>query len=1210
MGEIFRRPQPRKGLSWTGERFTTIARGEVEIEHLHRYFVAREMCRGLDVLDVASGEGYGSALLAQSAKSVVGVELSQETVDHAKREYTADNLRYVQGDARRIPAPDHCVDAVVSFETLEHFYEHEAFFKEVRRVLRPNGFLLVSTPDLNVYSISNTEPNPYHVHELTHQEFDAVLRSHFPSVAICGQRMLAGSVLAQPDSVMQELLTFERRGDDHYEMGRGVVRAKYLLGVATLGEQLPAIPASVFVEATAVEQMLAAVGQVVALQQDGKEVRAELERAGGYARSLEAALNDKDQALDDRDQALQNVQQQAQALLNELQRAEGYAHTLAAGLKEKQKALEEVRALSATVQQSQNATNAELTRLSAELAEARNQLAHAAAGLNDTSARLDDTSVRLHGVLASTSWRVTAPLRDLSASFPRVRAFASRQLAAHPRLRTVARRGIKAIWWTATGQLGKKLAARRARKGSAAAQPAEAAPAPAPAPAQTTAPAELLCVLPVAQAAVALAEEATPLTPKQLAMQEAQRELECFLDAGERLALRSERLPLISVLVVTWNAAYFTLKCLRALAAEMKLADTPPFEVIVFDNASTDRTAELLARADGVRVINSASNIGFLRGCNEAAPQARGQALLLLNSDAFVRAGTLRAAWERLRSAPDVGAVGARLVHTTGLLQEAGALVWADASTQGYCRGMAAETDEVMFARDVDYCSGAFLMTKLSDWHGLGGFDERYAPAYYEEVDYCLRLRERGLRVVYEPGACVDHFEFGSESKRGDAIEQSIRNQKKLRERHARFLRTSCLPPSAPNVLFARTASKPRMGRLLVVDNEVPFESLGSGYPRCRAMINAASQAGWAVTFFSLHNPNTDWARVRAEFNPDVEFIVDRTVMRLPEFLQERHGYYDAAIVSRPDNMRLVSKVLEVSPHLLRGTRIVYDAEALFATRAALEATWAGRATQPSATQEAINEEVSLALDADAVICVNELEAAQFRNRLKVPVSVLSHAVKDVGAMVPFERRRGFLFVGRLLEPSAPNWVGLAWFIKEVWPQIRARIKDATLDIVGHVRQDRAELMAPGVRILGAVEDLSSVFASARVFVAPIHFAAGIPIKILDASAAGLPVVATPLMAEQLDWSVPLEIRTAALADSFAENAVELHEQAAMWGAQSAAARARVARDHSAQAFASSLSLILGSDAPPAAVSAPPAVLALPAAIKKLSSVRPKVAHA
>jgi glycosyltransferase involved in cell wall biosynthesis len=148
------------------------------------------------------------------------------------------------------------------------------------------------------------------------------------------------------------------------------------------------------------------------------------------------------------------------------------------------------------------------------------------------------------------------------------------------------------------------------------------------------------------------------------------------------------------------------------------------------------------------------------------------------------------------------------------------------------------------------------------------------------------------------------------------------------------------------------------------------------------------------------------------------------------------------------------------------------------------------------------------------------------------------------------------------------------------------------------------------VRILGAVEDLSSVFASARVFVAPIHFAAGIPIKILDASAAGLPVVATPLMAEQLDWSVPLEIRTAALADSFAENAVELHEQAAMWGAQSAAARARVARDHSAQAFASSLSLILGSDAPPAAVSAPPAVLALPAAIKKLSSVRPKVAHA
>ncbi|MGJ7582960.1 glycosyltransferase family 2 protein, partial [Variovorax sp. RHLX14] len=248
---------------------------------------------------------------------------------------------------------------------------------------------------------------------------------------------------------------------------------------------------------------------------------------------------------------------------------------------------------------------------------------------------------------------------------------------------------------------------------------------------------------------------------------------------------------MVSVLVITWNAAYFTLKCLRALAAEMKLSGTPPFEVIVFDNASTDRTAELLARVDGVKVISSTSNIGFLRGCNSGALHAKGQALLLLNSDAFVRPGSLRAAWERLQSAPDIGAVGARLVDTVGLLQEAGAMIWADASTQGYCRGMALETEEAMFARDVGYCSGAFLMTRLSDWHALGGFDRRYAPAYYEEVDYCLRLRERGLRVVYEPWACVDHFEFGSEGKHGDAIEQSIRNQKKLRERHARFLRTS-----------------------------------------------------------------------------------------------------------------------------------------------------------------------------------------------------------------------------------------------------------------------------------------------------------------------------------------------------------------------------------------------------------------------------------
>ncbi len=142
MGEIFERIKPAKDLDWTGERFTTATSGQIEIEHLHRYFLARELCRGLDVLDVASGEGYGSALLAQTAASVIGVDLSKKAVDHAANSYNLANLSFKVGDARELPIEDGSLDVVVSFETLEHFFEHNQFLAEVKRVLRPQGRLI------------------------------------------------------------------------------------------------------------------------------------------------------------------------------------------------------------------------------------------------------------------------------------------------------------------------------------------------------------------------------------------------------------------------------------------------------------------------------------------------------------------------------------------------------------------------------------------------------------------------------------------------------------------------------------------------------------------------------------------------------------------------------------------------------------------------------------------------------------------------------------------------------------------------------------------------------------------------------------------------------------------------------------------------------------------------------------------------------------
>lgn len=253
MGEIFPLATPASALPYTGERLTSAEGGQGEIEHLHRYFLARHHARGKDVLDVASGEGYGAALLAQVARRVIGVEIDAAAVTHAARAYPRENLRFLRGDACAIPLATASVDLVTSFETIEHFYDHETFLAEIKRVLRPGGMLILSTPDRDITSPANTPPNPYHVHELTRDELRALVTRHFRHMAAFAQRPLLGTALfadgpmpGGPAARGALPLTFEQRGPDRIEASAGLARATYLLVVAA-DSDLPELADSLFI---------------------------------------------------------------------------------------------------------------------------------------------------------------------------------------------------------------------------------------------------------------------------------------------------------------------------------------------------------------------------------------------------------------------------------------------------------------------------------------------------------------------------------------------------------------------------------------------------------------------------------------------------------------------------------------------------------------------------------------------------------------------------------------------------------------------------------------------------------------------------------------------------------------------------------------------------------------------------------------------------
>lgn len=190
-------PQP---LAFTGERYHPDQPREMAYEHWHRYAFARELAGGRRVLDIACGEGYGAALLAGEAASVLGIDACAAAVAHARHRYAAPKLEFRQGDATKLDElATACFDLVVSFETLEHLADHDALLAGLARVLKPEGLLLVSTPDRRNYSDQRDYRNPHHVRELYRHEFEALLGRHFPVWRLYGQRVLSQSLLWRMD---------------------------------------------------------------------------------------------------------------------------------------------------------------------------------------------------------------------------------------------------------------------------------------------------------------------------------------------------------------------------------------------------------------------------------------------------------------------------------------------------------------------------------------------------------------------------------------------------------------------------------------------------------------------------------------------------------------------------------------------------------------------------------------------------------------------------------------------------------------------------------------------------------------------------------------------------------------------------------------------------------------------------------------------------
>ena len=662
-----------------------------------------------------------------------------------------------------------------------------------------------------------------------------------------------------------------------------------------------------------------------------------------------------------------------------------------------------------------------------------------------------------------------------------------------------------------------------------------------------------------------LNEAAAVDTFKLLLTRQFKEVLTNFFATGDKLTLHTSANPLLSIILPLHNHAELTLQCLRSIQANTQEAS----EVIVVDDASSDDTVRLLEHIRGAVIIRNEENLGYLRSCNLAAGQAKGEYILFLNSDVQLLPGSIDSALRTIRQSNSIGAVGAKIVLLDGTLQEAGSIIWDDGSCMGYGRGDSPTAPPYMFSRDVDFCSGAFLLTPRPLFEQVGGLDERFAPAYYEDSDYCLTLQDRGKRVVYDPNAIVLHYEMASHTQ-DKAVELQEHNRRLMVDKHQNDLRLR-YQPSLTNVLLARIAphSARNRKRVLYIDDQVPYRSLGSGFPRSMEILVSLVEAGHQVCFYPASVPSGDWESVYQSVPNTVEVAFGYGPQGMARFFADRQNYFHAIVISRPHNAKVFRTVLEGHPDWFTNTRIVYDAEAIFALRDAEQRRLRGEVLPAQELQTAIREETSLAFCASAITCVTEEERKHFMAVGHKEVYVLGHAVEPKPTQRSFDERGGILFVGAIYADDSPNADAVYWFISSILPLIRQQLgTNVTLTVAGTNDSPKVrQLDGVGVCFTGRLPDLTALYDNARIFVAPTRFAAGLPMKIHEAAAYGVPVVCTPLLARQLGWQDKVDVAVGDSPEAFAEQCIQLYQDRTLWQTLRANALKRVEKECSTMAF-------------------------------------------
>jgi len=598
--------------------------------------------------------------------------------------------------------------------------------------------------------------------------------------------------------------------------------------------------------------------------------------------------------------------------------------------------------------------------------------------------------------------------------------------------------------------------------------------------------------------------------------------------------------PEVSVVIPAFDQYRFTYLCLAALRRH---ASDHPFEVIVVDDCSTDESRWALARFDGLRVVRNPANLGFVRSCNAGAAVARGDILVFLNNDTQVQDGWLDALMAPFAADPGAGVVGSRLLYPNGRLQEAGAIVFADASCWNYGHLDDPGRPGFSYLREPDYVSGASLAIRRSLFEALGGFDPLFAPAYYEDADLAFRVRAAGYRVYYQPASRVVHFEGVSAGTDETAATGMKRYQAINRGKFLARWRATLASHGARGEDLERQKERMIRRRALVVDLYMLTPDRESGSLRMVNLFAILRELGFKVTFAAanLEAPEPYVSQLQGQ---GVECLYRPFVRSLAKHLAAQGALYDLVILSRAD---AAARVMPAARRHCRNAKVVFDTVDLHYLREERLAALAGDEATRRVAARRKDQELDLVRTADATLVVSEVERRLLAAEVpQAEIHLVSNVHRIYGSAAPFGARRDILFIGAFAHP--PNRDAVLWLARAILPLVQAARADLCCHVIGAAPPAEIRALArPGLVIHGYVPDVRPFFDRCRLSVAPLRYGAGVKGKINQSLAHGLPVVATTQAAEGMFLTDGTSVLLADDPRSFADAVLRLYGDPALW---------------------------------------------------------------